>query len=74
MKQYIEYVADRLVKQLGYPAIYNSVNPFSFMEKISLEGKLMAYKHNGFWQCMDTLRDKKYLEQLYDTNPPWKVW
>ena len=39
MATYIEYVADRLVKQLGYPAIYDSVNPFSFMEKISLEGK-----------------------------------
>lgn len=39
MKQYIEYVADRLVVQLGYPKIYNSSNPFSFMEMISIEGK-----------------------------------
>lgn len=39
MKQYIEYVADRLVIQLGYKRIYNSSNPFSFMEMISIEGK-----------------------------------
>ena len=39
MKQYIEYVADRLVVQLGYSKIYNASNPFDFMERISLEGK-----------------------------------
>ena len=39
MKQYIEFVADRLIVQLGYPKIYNSSNPFDFMEMISLEGK-----------------------------------
>ena len=39
MSQYIEFVADRLVVQLGYPKIYNSANPFDFMEMISLEGK-----------------------------------
>ena len=39
MSQYIEFVADRLVLQLGYDKIYNSKNPFDFMEMISLEGK-----------------------------------
>lgn len=39
MSEYIEFVADRLVLQLGYSKIYNSQNPFSFMELISLEGK-----------------------------------
>jgi len=39
MKQYIEFVADRLCLQLGYPKIYNSANPFDFMERISLENK-----------------------------------
>ena len=39
MTQYIEFVADRLVMQLGYPKIYNSKNPLDFMEMISLEGK-----------------------------------
>ena len=39
MSQYIEFVADRLILQLGYDKIYNSKNPFDFMEMISLEGK-----------------------------------
>lgn len=39
MSQYIEYVADRLLLQLGYPKIWNTANPFPFMERISLEGK-----------------------------------
>jgi ribonucleoside-diphosphate reductase beta chain len=39
MAQYIEFVADRLLLQLGYPKAYNSANPFPFMERISLENK-----------------------------------
>jgi ribonucleotide reductase beta subunit family protein with ferritin-like domain len=39
MTQYIQFVADRLCVQLGYPKIYNVANPFAFMELISLEGK-----------------------------------
>ena len=39
MSQYIEFVADRLIVQLGYDKIYKSANPFDFMEMISLEGK-----------------------------------
>ena len=39
MSQYIEFVADRLLVQLGYPKVFNSVNPFDFMERICLEGK-----------------------------------
>lgn len=39
------------------------------------QGELMAYEHRGFWQPMDTLRDKNYLESLWQTNrAPWKVW
>lgn len=39
------------------------------------DGELMAYKHEGFWQPMDTLRDKRNLEKLIETNKaPWKVW
>lgn len=45
------------------------------MERLAREGQLMAYKHGGFWQCMDTLRDKRLLQELWDTGkPPWKVW
>jgi glucose-1-phosphate cytidylyltransferase len=42
--------------------------------KLAQEGQLMAYQHNGFWQAMDTLRDKNHLEELWQTRPPWKVW
>ncbi|MDH3989574.1 MAG: glucose-1-phosphate cytidylyltransferase, partial [Gammaproteobacteria bacterium] len=39
------------------------------------EGSLHAYQHKGFWQAMDTLRDKNQLEDLWATGkPPWKVW
>ena len=42
--------------------------------KLAEQGQLMAYQHAGFWQAMDTLRDKTHLEDLWRTNPPWKVW
>jgi glucose-1-phosphate cytidylyltransferase len=39
------------------------------------DGELMAYKHKGFWQPMDTLRDKQYLQELWDSgSAPWKNW
>jgi len=45
------------------------------MERLSSEGQLMAYRHNGFWQCMDTMRDKRLLEGLWHSNKaPWKGW
>ncbi len=45
------------------------------LETLAAEGNLSAFKHEGFWQPMDTLRDKIYLEQLWESGqPPWKVW
>ena len=45
------------------------------LENLSKDGQLVAYKHNGFWKCMDTLRDKRELEEMWNSkNPPWKVW
>ncbi|MGL5254822.1 MAG: glucose-1-phosphate cytidylyltransferase [Brevinema sp.] len=42
------------------------------LEKLALDGELRAFKHNGFWQCMDTLRDKNYLEELLQKGrAPW---
>ena len=38
------------------------------------DGKLFTYKHDGFWKCMDTLRDKMKLEELWETGAPWKTW
>lgn len=45
------------------------------LERAAHEGQLMAYKHDGFWQCMDTLRDKEKLEEMWSSEKaPWKVW
>ena len=45
------------------------------LERLAADGQLMAYRHDGFWQCMDTLRERKLLEQLWDSgDAPWKVW
>lgn len=42
---------------------------------LAADGELAAYRHEGFWQCMDTLRDVRTLESLWkSTTPPWKVW
>ena len=41
------------------------------LEKAANEGELFAYKHNGFWQCMDTKRDKENLEEIYSKGAPW---
>ncbi len=45
------------------------------LERLAREGQLMALRHDGFWQCMDTLRDVRLLNNLWDTGKaPWKVW
>jgi glucose-1-phosphate cytidylyltransferase len=44
------------------------------LERLAKDGQLMAYKHYGFWHCMDTIRDKKRLEELWADSPPWKLW
>lgn len=45
------------------------------MERLAADGQLMAYRHESFWQAMDTLRDKVALEKLWDSGEaPWKVW
>ncbi|MBK6669498.1 MAG: glucose-1-phosphate cytidylyltransferase [Actinobacteria bacterium] len=45
------------------------------MESLAHAGQLGAYRHEGFWQCMDTLRDKMYLQSLWDHGaPPWRTW
>jgi glucose-1-phosphate cytidylyltransferase len=45
------------------------------MERLAKEHQLSAYSHNGFWQPMDTLRDKNYLEDLWKQHKsPWKIW
>jgi glucose-1-phosphate cytidylyltransferase len=45
------------------------------LERLAAEGQLMAFKHTSFWQCMDTLREKYILENLWQSGKaPWKIW
>ncbi|MGH2375264.1 MAG: glucose-1-phosphate cytidylyltransferase [bacterium] len=45
------------------------------LERLAADRQLVAYRHEGFWQCMDTLRDKRLLERLWEQGQaPWKVW
>ena len=44
------------------------------LETLAANGELVAFRHQGFWQPMDTLRDKQYLERLWLEGAPWKVW
>lgn len=60
----LDYIEDDSVVLEKYP-----------LEMLAKRGELTAYKHKGFWQCMDTQRDKIHLEDLWSKNEaPWKVW
>ena len=60
---------------LNYIDNKNTVWEEEPLNKLADIGQLMAYEHQGFWQPMDTLRDKIYLENLWNTNrAPWKTW
>jgi ribonucleotide reductase beta subunit family protein with ferritin-like domain len=63
MTQYIEFVADRLLVQLGYEKLYNSVNPFDWMELISLEGKSNFFESRV---SSYALADKSKDETVFD--------
>jgi glucose-1-phosphate cytidylyltransferase len=59
--------------------IFNYLDDDSILERqpladLAAKGELMAYKHAGFWKCMDTYKDNLELNELWDTNAPWKVW
>lgn len=57
--------------------IANDETPFELdpLERLAQEGQLMAYKHDQFWQCMDTMRDVRLLENHWsEGHAPWKVW
>ena len=65
MTQYIEFVADRLLNQLGYPKKYNAKNPFDFMEMISLEGKTNFFEKRVSEYSLANLEDQHNIE--FDT-------
>ena len=53
----------------------NSSLEYDALEKLSDEGQLMSFQHQGFWQCMDTMAQKKILENMWENgNPAWKKW
>jgi len=44
-------------------------------ERLARDGELLGYRHQGFWSCMDTLREKNMLEDLWNSSrAPWRVW
>jgi glucose-1-phosphate cytidylyltransferase len=60
---------------LEYLSGDESIMELEILERLAHEKQLVAYRHYGFWQCMDTLRDKRQLEDAWQQgNPPWKVW
>jgi glucose-1-phosphate cytidylyltransferase len=62
-------------KTLGYIEDDSTVWEREPMERLASEGQLSAYLHRGFWHPLDTLRDKKVLDEHWASgNPPWKVW
>jgi glucose-1-phosphate cytidylyltransferase len=62
------------------PGVFALLNDDSVLEQEPLErlardGQLVAYRHEGFWQPMDTYREYKMLNDLWDTgDPPWRLW
>lgn len=62
--EFIDYIADD-----------STVLEKAPLEAVAKEGQLKAYIHDGFWQCMDTVREKEALEKMWaEGNVPWKVW
>jgi len=60
----LEYIESDMVMFEHYP-----------LEQLAMDGELMAYKHTGFWACMDTLRDKTRLQEMWDSGErPWATW
>ncbi|NCB43000.1 MAG: glucose-1-phosphate cytidylyltransferase [Clostridia bacterium] len=62
-------------KVLDYIDGENTIFERAPLERLAADGQLAAYKHHGFWQCMDTMRDKEKLTDLWDSGTaPWKRW
>ena len=64
-----------LVLNLEYQIYTNDSDVGRPMNSLAANNQISAYKHYGFWQPMDTLRDKRYLESLWTSEQaPWKLW
>ena len=66
------FVVDK--KMFKYFSSKNEMLEHKPFQRILKTKKMFVFKHYGFWQCMDTLRDKFFLEKLWKNNPPWKIW
>jgi len=67
------FVCDK--KVLDYIDDDNTVFEREPLVKLADEGEIISFKHDGFWRCMDTLRDKVQLNEMWDkNNAPWKIW
>ncbi len=63
-REVLDYIADDSISFQREPLM-----------KLAEQKDLMAYQHGGFWQCMDTVRDREYLEALWSCGrAPWKTW
>ena len=68
----INYVKKNIRNHTELAVIWFGGEP---LEALANQGQLQAYKHYGFWQCMDTMNDKNKLEKLLEKEEaPWKVW
>ncbi len=78
-------LADGVAINAGYmvfePEIFDYLNDDDTilenvaLEKLAKDGQLMSYKHDGYWQCMDSVREKQILEKIWAKgNAPWKLW
>jgi glucose-1-phosphate cytidylyltransferase len=62
-------------KAIEYVAGDETIWERDAVEHLARDGHVMGYRHYGFWSCMDTLKEKKYLEELWASGtPPWKIW
>jgi glucose-1-phosphate cytidylyltransferase len=60
---------------IDYAADDESIWERNAVKKLAADGELMGYKHNGFWSCMDTLKEKNLLDELWNSGKsPWKIW
>ena len=72
---FADYKNPQLLKQLENLRAVRSRRNSVILERLAAERQLAAFKHDGFWQCMDTVRDKQNLEKLWaEKNAPWRVW
>jgi glucose-1-phosphate cytidylyltransferase len=45
------------------------------VERLARDGEIMGYRHYGFWSCMDTVREKQFLDELWQSGrAPWRIW